>query len=61
MINLCWLLFFVLFVFNVFKVDFNNVLYVGGNIWVGGIGGWDIVGLGGKGGLYCLDVGYDVY
>lgn len=30
-------------------------------MWVGGIGGCDIVGFGGKGGFYWLDVGYDVY
>jgi len=41
--------------------DHDDKEHVGGNKWAGGTGGADTAGLGGKGGPYRLDKGFDVH
>ncbi|XP_052868127.1 von Willebrand factor A domain-containing protein 8 [Anopheles cruzii] len=43
------------------QIDPNNEPHVGGNKWMGGTGGRDTAGLGGKGGPYRFDAGHQVH
>merc|ERR1719353_622686 len=42
-------------------IEYDGKKHHGGNTWAGGTGGADTAGLGGKGGPYRLDKGFDVY